>query len=199
MFEEKDDLLPFEEAKLYGHNAIHSLLGYLAALRGHGTMSRIGADRELLELGRRAFLDESGAALIRKHAGTGDPLFTPEGWRAYAEDLLARIVNPWLRDEVERICRDPLRKLGYGDRLFGTMRVALEQGIRPERLALGAAAALRWAAARGALPAGAPADVAGRLAAVWRDEPADAHREECLRLAAEADGRLGAWIAPLQR
>ncbi len=30
VFEEKEDLLPFEEAKLYGHNAVHSLLGYLA-------------------------------------------------------------------------------------------------------------------------------------------------------------------------
>ena len=30
VFEEKDDLLPFEEAKLYGHNAVHALLGYLA-------------------------------------------------------------------------------------------------------------------------------------------------------------------------
>jgi hypothetical protein len=34
VFEEKDDLLPFEEAKLYGHNAVHALLGSLARLRG---------------------------------------------------------------------------------------------------------------------------------------------------------------------
>ena len=92
---------------------------------------------------------------------------------------------------MERICRDPLRKLGYGDRLFGTMRVALEQGIRPARLALGAAAALRYAAVRGALPAGTPADVPGRLAAVWGDEAADGHREACVRLVVEADGKLG--------
>ena len=32
---EKDDLLPFEEAKLYGHNAIHSLLGFLGAIKGY--------------------------------------------------------------------------------------------------------------------------------------------------------------------
>ena len=34
VFEEKTDLLPFEEAKLHGHNAIHALLGYLARLQG---------------------------------------------------------------------------------------------------------------------------------------------------------------------
>ncbi|MDE3069044.1 MAG: hypothetical protein KGJ60_16050, partial [Verrucomicrobiota bacterium] len=30
VFVEKPDLLPFEEAKLYGHNAVHALLGFLA-------------------------------------------------------------------------------------------------------------------------------------------------------------------------
>ncbi len=81
VFEEKDDLLPFEEAKLYGHNAVHALLGYLARLRGYDVMSRIGDDAQLMELGRRVFLEESGAPLIRRHAGTGDPLFTREGLR----------------------------------------------------------------------------------------------------------------------
>ena len=33
-FIEKPDLLPFEEAKLYGHNAVHALMGYLAARKG---------------------------------------------------------------------------------------------------------------------------------------------------------------------
>ncbi len=190
VFEEKDDLLPFEEAKLYGHNAIHSLLGYLAARRGYRTMARIGEDAQLMELGRQAFLEESGAALIRKHGATGDPLFTPQGYRAYAEDLLARIVNPWLHDEVDRICRDPLRKLGYGDRLFGTMRVALGQGVRPARMALGAAAALRYAVAQGALPVGTEAGLPRILEAIWSNEETDEYREECLRLVAEADARL---------
>jgi mannitol-1-phosphate 5-dehydrogenase len=195
VFEEKEDLLPFEEAKLYGHNAVHSLLGYLAALKGYRTMSEIGQDRALLGLGREAFLEESGAALARKHGGIGDTLFTVEGWRAYAEDLLERIVNPWLHDEVERICRDPLRKLGYGDRLLGAMREALRQGIEPRRLALGAAAALRYAAGRGLLPGGGGAGegagaIPDLLAGIWREEPADEWRERCIRLVAEAVERL---------
>ena len=40
-FIEKDDLLPFEEAKLYGHNAIHALIGYLAHERGLTLMSQV--------------------------------------------------------------------------------------------------------------------------------------------------------------
>ena len=34
IFEEKDNLLPFEEAKLYGHNATHALAAYVGACPG---------------------------------------------------------------------------------------------------------------------------------------------------------------------
>ena len=143
-FTQKDDLLPFEEAKLHGHNAIHSLLGYLANERGYKVMSDIRADRKLYEIGRKAFIDECGAALIKKYGATGDPLFTPAGFTAYADDLLVRMTNPYLKDEVSRIIRDPQRKLGLNDRLFGTMRLCLQMGIVPEILAHGSLAAVRY-------------------------------------------------------
>ncbi|MCA1808440.1 MAG: hypothetical protein LC725_03105, partial [Lentisphaerae bacterium] len=142
VFTEKADLLPFEEAKLYGHNATHALLGYLARLRGLRFMADIRNHAGLQQLGRDAFIEESGAALCRRHAGI-DRLFTPAGYREYVDDLLERMMNPALRDAVERVVRDPRRKLGWDDRLIGTMRVALDAGINPERYALGAAAALR--------------------------------------------------------
>ena len=69
-------------------------------------------------------------------------MFTKEGYRVFADDLLERMVNPWLRDSVERVTRDPRRKLGWDDRLVGTMRLALAAGIEPRRFAVGAAAAL---------------------------------------------------------
>ena len=50
--------------------------------------------------------------------------------------------NPFLADTIERAGRDPVRKLGYGDRIFGTMALALEQGIEPASMALGAMAAI---------------------------------------------------------
>jgi mannitol-1-phosphate 5-dehydrogenase len=131
VFEEKDDLRPFEEAKLYGHNAVHALLGYLALKRGYTMMSDMACDESLMKTGRTAFLEESGRALMARHAGK-DPMFTPEGFRAYAEDLLERMVNPYLRDDVARVTRDPRRKLAWGDRLLGTMQLALprERGRR---------------------------------------------------------------------
>lgn len=142
VFIEKPDLLPFEEAKLYGHNAIHALIAYLAAHRGLTTMSDAAVHPDIMATARAAFLDESGAALIRKHAALGDPLFTPPGYAAYADDLLVRIVRPTLNDLIARVTRDQVRKLGYDDRFFGTMRLALQYGIRPAHLARGAAAAV---------------------------------------------------------
>ncbi len=142
VFEEKDDLLPFEEAKLYGHNATHALMGYLGRLKGYAFMADIRNDRELTALARDAFLEESGRALCARHRDL-DPLFTKTGYQAYADDLLKRMLNPYLCDAVDRVVRDPQRKLGWEDRLVGTMRVVLSQHITPHRYAQGARAALR--------------------------------------------------------
>ena len=135
-------MLPFEEAKLYGHNATHALIGYLLRERGGITMSEAARDPALLNLAREAFLLESGAALCRKYQGV-DPLFTQAGFTVYVDDLLVRMTNHFLKDAVERVTRDTRRKLGWDDRLIGTMRLALGQGIQPERYAKGAAAAVR--------------------------------------------------------
>jgi mannitol-1-phosphate 5-dehydrogenase len=138
-FHEKPVLGPFEEAKLYGHNAAHALLGYLANVE-HLTFVHEVVGTELLKFVEKAFLEESGTALCRRHAGI-DPLFTPDGWAQYVQDLLERMTNPLLRDRVDRIIRDPRRKLGWDDRLIGTMRLAIENNICPRRYAFGAAAA----------------------------------------------------------
>ncbi len=135
VFEEKPDLLPFEEAKLYGHNAVHALLGYLAQRKGYRFMSELADDEVLMQMGREALLEESGPGLIAKYPNL------KAGWQSYAEDLLERMVNPHLRDAVARIIRDPRRKLAWNDRLIGTMRLALDAGIEPRRFACGAAAA----------------------------------------------------------
>lgn len=144
VFEAKADLLPFEEAKLYGHNAAHALLGYLAALRGLTTIAEAGHDEDVMAHARAAFLGECGVGLVARHRATGDALFTAEGFQDYAEDLLMRMTNPHLHDLVDRVCRDPVRKLGWGDRLVGAMRLARHAGVEPTHLAPGAAAALVW-------------------------------------------------------
>ena len=197
VFIEKDDLLPFEEAKLYGHNAIHAMMGYLAEWRGLAVMAQVAGDAWILEHARRAFIEESGGALIRKYRGLNDPLFTEAGYRDYADDLLARMVNPNLNDLVERVGRDPARKLAYDDRLFGTMRLALHYGIEPTHLALGAAAGVlsliaRQAALKTPIPSLPPTaasltPVALRavLLHLWQGH-ADAHTDRLIQLTWDA-------------
>lgn len=192
VFIEKSDLLPFEEAKLYGHNAVHALIGYLARRKGYPFMSESANDRWLMTLAREAFLEESGPALIARHAGR-DALFTPAGFQAYAEDLLSRMTNPFLRDRTDRVIRDTPRKMGWEDRLIGTMRRALDAGVTPWRFALGAAAALETLAQSGgaAQPEGSAATAIALLEELWpgADGP-PGRKAELIRLILEAKEKL---------
>ena len=142
VFIEKDDLLPFEEAKLYGHNAVHALLGFIGALKGYEKMTELTSDPAVMQIGLDAFLAECGGALIKKHTALADELFAEAGFKKYAEDLLERITNPFLADTVARAGRDVVRKLGLNDRIFGTMQLALEYGIEPTNMAIGALAGI---------------------------------------------------------
>ena len=142
VFIEKENLLPFEEAKLFGHNAIHALLAFLGAYKGYSKMEDLKADKQIMKIARDAFLNESGQALIKKYSNIGDDLFTETGYNHYAQDLLDRITNPYLSDTIERAARDPLRKLSQTDRIFGTMSLALDYGIEPANMAIGALAGI---------------------------------------------------------
>jgi mannitol-1-phosphate/altronate dehydrogenase len=93
-----------------------------------------------MHIGSDAFLKESGAALIKKYAHLGEELFTEAGYGDYAEDLLERMTNPYLGDTIARVIRDVVRKLEMDGRIFGTMQLALEYGIEPKNMALGALA-----------------------------------------------------------
>lgn len=142
IFMEKDNLLPFEEAKLYGHNAIHSLLGFIGAIKGATSMTELKEDEAVMQIGRDAFLKESGAALIKKYANFGDELFTEAGYKDFAEDLLRRMTNPYLGDTIVRVTRDVVRKLEMDGRIFGTIQLALEYEIEPKNMAMGAMAGI---------------------------------------------------------
>lgn len=170
-FVQKPDLLPFEEAKLFGHNAIHSMLGFLLRRRGCLHISEAGEHPKILELARHAFIYESGAALIRKHAGE-DELFTQSGFTDYANDLIQRMLNPHLRDTVARVTRDPRRKLAWKDRLVGAIRLAMGYGIAPEGLGRGMAAAIEVVADEEGI---SPTDV---MPALWPEISDNAQKDK---------------------
>lgn len=139
----KADLVPFEEAKLYGHNANHLLLALLAAERGCNSMSEAAKFPEIVEYTLQALLQESGAALCKKYAGV-DEYFEPANWETWARELVRRMISPLLSDAIARVARDLTRKLGWEDRLIGAIRLCQAQGVPCPRLLHGAQIALRF-------------------------------------------------------
>ncbi len=191
VFIEKENLLPFEEAKLFGHNAVHSMLGFFAYLKSYKYMSEIKSDAELWEYGVTAFQKESGAFLLKKYQDLNDPLFTKEGFEFYGNDLLERMTNPYLRDEVQRICRDPIRKLGYGDRLVGTIREAFNQDIVAHTLSKGVLAGLCYIIDEGveidiAIPKNHfdldKSSIEKILCHIWKDDKDDGLKKKVLEI-----------------
>ncbi len=187
VFVEQPDLTPFAEAKLYCHNAGHALAAYLAHQLGFRRIDELRQRLDVLDYVRSAMVEESGAALCARFAGV-DPLFTPQGMRAYSNELIERMTNPFVRDTVARVGRDPARKLGWDDRLVGAMRRAITVGVTPRRYAFGVACALAWLE----VP---PQQAARYLRGVWRSDtlPAD-EQEAVLTLVDDAIHRLLRWI-----
>ena len=141
-FVTKRQLDAFAQTKFLGHNAVHAWLGYLAESEGLILMSEVGKRDDLMRRALEVFQREVGPGLIHAHARGGDPLFSPQGILEYAKDALQRMVNPFLNDPIERVTRDPVRKLGWEDRLIGAMRLAIDAGVEPLLLNEGAKIAL---------------------------------------------------------
>lgn len=127
----------YTERKLYIHNAAHAMLGYLGYRRGH-TYGYEALEDPFVRPWLDRALDEACQALIAEHG------FEPQALSEHVRDLLQRFANRALADPIERLARDPVRKLAPDDRLVGAARLAERHGIQPRALALGIAAALRY-------------------------------------------------------
>ncbi len=127
----------YVERKLYVHNMTHAATAYLGHLRGHEYIwqaIRDGAVRAHVE----AAAEESCQALAARQG------LDLEALRAHYRDLVRRYHNRGLADQVSRVARDPVRKLGREDRLVGAALQCLEAGIAPREIAFAAAAAVRY-------------------------------------------------------
>ena len=129
---ELNDLRPLQDAKLHGHNAAHAALAFAGMRLRLDRISEVLANRTAAEFIRDAMIKETGAALAEHHHGT-DPLFTEPGWTAHTDGLLRRMENPRLRDLCSRVGRDVRRKLGWRDRLVGTVRMIEAAGQAADR------------------------------------------------------------------
>jgi len=126
-----------EERKLFCHNCGHALCAYPGYLRGHRYIADAMADPEVRRIVEGG-LEETGRALIAKHG------FDPAEHQAHVEDLLRRFANRCLGDTVERVAREPLRKLARNDRLVGAALLCLDNNVEPPHTIEGIRAALAY-------------------------------------------------------
>jgi mannitol-1-phosphate 5-dehydrogenase len=124
--------------KLYVFNAGHAVSAYFGWLRGHSTIAEAAADPFLRPLIAGAML-EGRRGLLAAHPSLGAFL---DGRVAEA---LARFADPELADPIDRVAREPIRKLAPGDRLLGPAELIMRRtGRVPEYFALAVAGALLY-------------------------------------------------------
>ena len=125
------------ERKMFTHNLGHASLAYLGYLRGYTYIHEVFGDMLISSAFKNA-LDETSQALLKRYPDTLDP---QEHWHV-RDDVRIRFGNPMMEDTIVRVAKDPIRKLGPGDRLIGSARLCLQEGIFPEHIARVCGAAL---------------------------------------------------------
>ncbi|MBU5700169.1 mannitol-1-phosphate 5-dehydrogenase [Vibrio cholerae] len=135
--EKTDNLMAFVERKLFTLNTGHCITAYLGCLKGHRTI-REAIEDPSIEVQVKQAMQESGEVLIRRYG------FDRALHNAYIEKILTRFANPYLVDEVDRVGRQPLRKLGANDRLIKPLLGTIEYGLPNSMLLKGIAAALKY-------------------------------------------------------
>jgi mannitol-1-phosphate 5-dehydrogenase len=132
-----DNLLAYIERKLFTLNTGHASTAYLGSLKGYKTIDQAINDPQI-EDQVRAIMQESGQALIAKFG------FDKEAHFAYIEKIINRFKNPYLKDDVKRVGREPMRKLSANERFIKPLSTALEYDLPIDNLVLGIGAALHF-------------------------------------------------------
>ncbi len=132
-----DNLDAYIERKLFTLNTGHCITAYVGKLKGYSTIDEAIKDKEIYELVFSA-MTESGAGLVKKHG------LDQEAHARYINRIINRFKNPYLKDDVTRVGREPLRKLSATDRLVKPTMTAAGFGLPTGSLIKGIGAALRY-------------------------------------------------------
>jgi mannitol-1-phosphate 5-dehydrogenase len=132
-----DNLEPYIERKLFTVNTGHATVAYFGFAAGITRISDALAVPPVADAVRRV-LEETSALLVAKHG------LDEVAQREYREKILRRFANPALPDTVERVGRQPLRKLGRHERFIGPAAELAEGGTRPAALLEAIGAVLRF-------------------------------------------------------
>ena len=132
-----DNLLAYVERKLFTLNTGHATAAYLGKMKCISTIGDCVADPALCAIVKEA-MQQSGEGLVRKFG------FDHAAHFAYIDKILGRFSNPFLRDECDRVGREPIRKLAPNDRLILPLMTAKGFGLAYDKLLLAIGGALHF-------------------------------------------------------
>ncbi|MEK5499972.1 mannitol-1-phosphate 5-dehydrogenase [Bacillus sp. FSL M8-0168] len=131
------DLAPYIERKLFTVNTGHAIAAYAGYQKGFQTIRDAVCDPEVRETLAGA-LEETGQYLIQTYG------FSEEEHQSYIKKIIGRFENEFISDDITRVARSPLRKLGEHDRLIRPARKLSSLNVKPVHLAEGIARALQF-------------------------------------------------------
>lgn len=124
-------------AKLYIHNSSHCIVAYF------GFQHKLRFIHQAMDVPEiRMVVDK----VMRECIGMVHVMYRVDRTflENYADKEIARFSNPLLCDSIERVAREPLRKLAQGERLIGAANLCLQADIQPVGLMEGIRAACKY-------------------------------------------------------
>lgn len=131
------DLAPYIERKLFTVNTGHATTAYFGAQAGAHAIAEALAIPEVRAQVEKV-LHETKALIVTKHG------FPADQQEEYLQSILVRFSNPGLTDTVERVGRQPLRKLSRHERFVGPAAELAELGLETDGLVAAMGAALHF-------------------------------------------------------
>lgn len=132
------DLQPYIERKLFTVNTGHATAAYYGHHAGKAYIHDVLEDKELHEVVQNV-LKETAHLICSKHDH-----ISKEEQDDYVQNIVKRISNPVLKDNVERVGRAPLRKLSRKERFIGPAAHLAEMGEKYDCLIGSIEMALRF-------------------------------------------------------
>jgi len=123
------------QRKLYIANTGHATCAYWGWLAGYRYIHQAAQDEQIMKR-IKATIAESAQALTCEHD------FNTEELTAYQASLTDRLPAEALPDEIRRVIREPVRKLGRSERLLGPLQLCLKHGLPTTNLCRSVAAVL---------------------------------------------------------
>ncbi|MFD1485056.1 mannitol-1-phosphate 5-dehydrogenase [Lacticaseibacillus baoqingensis] len=110
------DLEPYIERKLFSVNTGHATTAYTGKYLGYTTIGDAVKDEKVLKQAEGA-LAETRSLLLAEFSN-----FTEDDLAKYQASVVNRFKNPYISDDISRVARTPIRKLGFNERFIRPIR-----------------------------------------------------------------------------